>query len=101
MSIKGADYALSVVGRWCPSDVAFIEAVEYTAQTSEREAEVRLTGVLQRRDLATGGWPSDDAQNYRIHLRFVGVSKFSTKGLGGPPSQIMGFDILDVSDRGW
>jgi hypothetical protein len=31
---------------------------------------------------------------------FVGVRQFQLKEFGGLPTQIVGFDIVDVSDRG-
>ena len=35
------------------------------------------------------------------HLRFFGVSELRLEGFGGTGTRIMGFDVNDISDRGW
>ncbi len=99
--INGTDLVLSVVGRWNPSDLAFVEHLEYTAQIDEQEATLVLVGIFQRRDSVPNGWPSEQGPKFRVQMRFFGVQQFHVKDFGGPPTQIMGFDISDISDRGW
>ena len=41
------------------------------------------------------------AETFRLHLRFTGVQSFELHEFGGGWTQIMGFDIVDVSDRQW
>jgi hypothetical protein len=38
--------------------------------------------------------------NFRVQLRFTGVINFELRQFGGY-TQILGFDVLDVSDRQW
>jgi len=99
--INGTELVLSVVGRWNPGDLAFVERLEYTAQMDEQEAAVVLVAILQRRDSVRNGWPSEQGPKFRVKMRFLGVQQFHIREFGGPPTQIMGFDILDVSERGW
>jgi hypothetical protein len=98
--IKGVDAVAAAVGRWQPSDLAYIESVQFTAQDGDHLAEVFITGLLQRRDSALREWPSEGATTYRITIRFLGVRQLRLKEFGGPPTQIMGFDIIDESGRG-
>lgn len=99
--INGTNLVLSIVGRWNPSDLASIEYVEYTAQANEQEATLVLVGIIQRRDTVRYRWPSEQGPKFRVKMRFLGVQQLHLREFGGPPTQIMGFDIIDVSDRGW
>ncbi len=40
----------------------------------------------------------DRAPNYRLHLRFQGVSNLRIDGFGGGETRVIGFDIVDLSD---
>lgn len=99
--IDGTDLVSSVVGRWSPGDLAFAEHLEYTAQKDQEEAKLIFVGIFQRRDMVGNGWPSEHGPKFRVTMCFVGVQQFHVKEFGGPPTQIVGFDISDVSDRGW
>ncbi|HHQ48250.1 MAG TPA: hypothetical protein ENK19_05130 [Acidobacteria bacterium] len=35
------------------------------------------------------------------HLRFLDVSQLRLEGFGGTRTRILGFDVSDISDRGW
>jgi len=83
------------------TDRAFIEKLTYECGNDIRGASVLLVGVMQRPDEARDGWPSDAASQFRVTLHFDGVRDLELKGFGQFPTQIMGFDIVDVSDRGW
>ena len=99
--IKGIDLVVSVVGRWHPGDLAFVEGLEYTAQTDRDGAKLTLIAIVQRRDMVRNGWPSEDGPKFRVTMCFLGVQQFHINEFGGPPTQIVGFEIADVSDRGW
>ena len=92
--------AAASIGRWNPRDLAFIEKLEYLSGNEERPASIMLVGVMQRRDEARNGWPSETSPRFRVTMLFDGVRDFELKGFGQYPKQIMGFDIIDVSNRG-
>jgi len=92
---------VNVVGRWQPADVAFIRSLYYQAQQTGNPAELHLECILERRDTAKQGWPSEGNRRFKAGLRFTGVTDLSIKEFGDGETQIMGFDILDLSDRGW
>jgi hypothetical protein len=98
--INGTDLVISSVGRWHPGDLAFIESLEYTAKLDDKEAELVLVGVFQRRDSVRDGWPSKEERRFRVKLRFLGVQHLYVLDFGGAPTQISGFDIIPISERG-
>ncbi|MDY7077866.1 MAG: hypothetical protein SXV54_13195 [Chloroflexota bacterium] len=98
--IKNSDMVKSVLGRWYPGDLAFIERLEYSADRKRTYSTLKLVGLFQRRD-TTRGWPSNESEFHRIHLLFGGVSGLFIKDFGTIPKQITGFDIVDISDRKW
>jgi len=92
---------VNVVGRWAPSDVAFIRSLYYAAQSAANPSEIHLECVLIRRDTTKGGWPTEDAPRFKLDLRFIGITDLRIREFGAAETQIMGFSIIDVSDRGW
>lgn len=98
--IVNTEVAAASIGRWNPRDLAFVERLEYQSDSEGRPASIMLVGVMQRRDEARDGWPSATSPKFRVTLLFDGVRDFELKGFGQQPKQIMGFDIIDVSDRG-
>jgi Immunity protein 50 len=98
--LKGTDKVVEHLGRWSPSDLAYIESLSFTSAMNGDTSKLRIVALFQLRETATQGWPSNKAPSARVSIDFYGVSNFHVKGLGPRPKQIMGFDILDVSDRG-
>jgi hypothetical protein len=98
--LTGTDKVVEHLGRWSPRDLAYIESLSYTSAMNGDTSKLRIVALFQRRETATKGWPSDKAPFARVSIDFCGVSNFQVKGLGPQPKQVMGFDILDVSDRG-
>ena len=86
------------VGRWSPGDLAFIEKLEY--QSLGNSASILIVGIMQCRDDAKSGWPSSVLPQFRVTMYFDGVRDLELKGFGQSAKQIMGFDIVDISDRG-
>lgn len=99
--IEGTELVIKAVGHWLPRDLAFIESLNYSCQTELEPSRLRLTGLLQPRVLCSDGWPSKAVRMYRLIIEFSGIRHFYVKEQGGTASQVMGFDIVDVSDRGW
>ena len=92
--IKNLDILETRVGRWRPSDIAFI--VEALFQ-SDGIGAVTLRCLLQRRDLAMDGWPDCSGAFWDVELRFTGVRKFRLEQPGIGHVQVQGFDIIDHS----
>ncbi len=99
--MRNVESLVRLVGRWEPADVAFIRSLYYQAQQTESPAELHLECIVERRDTATHGWPSETNPRFKANLRFTGVTDLSIKGFGDGDTQIMGFDVVDLSDRGW
>lgn len=89
------------LGRWNPGDLAYIDSLDYLSASDDTPSKLRIVARFQRRDTAKLGWPSDIAPFAKVSIEFEGVSKFQIKNLGPHSKQITGFDIQDVSDRGW
>jgi hypothetical protein len=99
-SIKNQQAVVAALGRWNPSDVAFIQALH--AEADERgELFVRLRVMAQPRSALAGSWPSANREWFEVVFRFDQVRQLGLKGLDGWPRQLMGFAIDDISDRGW
>jgi hypothetical protein len=101
VEIMNVAMVVTYVGRWNPGDLAFIETIEYQCGSDNSDASVLLVGIMQRRDEATSGWPSTVLPSFRVAMLFDGVRELELKRFGKAPTQVMGFDIIDVSDRGW
>jgi hypothetical protein len=89
------------LGRWKPSDLAYIERLSYECAADGHPSTLEITGLAQRRDLAIGGWPSDIGELFRIRLAFRHIRDLKITAFNARPKQVTGFDITDVSDRGW
>ncbi|WP_460185706.1 hypothetical protein [Thermopirellula anaerolimosa] len=81
--------------------MAFIRSLKYEGKGLGKGAELRLECILERRDIARHGWPSETNPRFKVDLRFADVSDLSIKQFGDGDTQITGFDIADLSDRGW
>lgn len=101
MNIQNVESVIEIVGRWNPADVAYIHSLSYSAEASKESAELQLGCVLERRDCSSNGWPSESNPRFAVDITFGRVSNLSIKDFGDGETQIMGFDIIDLSDRGW
>ena len=99
--MRNVESLVNVVGRWQPADVAYIRSLYYQAQQTGNPAELQLECILERRDTAKQGWPSQSNRRFKADFRFTGVTDLSIKEFGCGDTQIMGFDVVDLSERGW
>lgn len=96
--VQNAALAESIMGRWSPSDLAFVERIELGME-SNSGSKMRIVGLFQiRRDPA---WPVLEEPMHRVTIEFNGVSGLRLQGFGGGYAQVMGFDIHSIADRGW
>jgi len=96
-NIEGIEKVKRVMGRWHPSDLAVIEDFELKDNPGVSTTLV-LKALFQ---LRSKSWPDFDKEMVRVTMVFEGVSDLHLNGLGGRGTQIMGFDIHFVGDRGW
>ena len=95
--IKGIEKAELVIGRWNPSDLAIIEALEWKGDQDTGASILVIQTLFQQR---AAHWPDLDKEMFRVVLVFEGVGGLRLKDFGGGAVQIMGFDIHFVGDRG-
>ncbi len=96
--VIGVDAVEAMLGRWSPSDLAYVEGLRLYLKESTSALEI--SALFQRR-VREKGWPSPDGMVYPVSLAFSGVRNLSLEDFGGGRVQIMGFDISSVADRGW
>jgi hypothetical protein len=89
------------VGRWNPADLAFIETLTFMASSAEAVSTLTLTAILQRRDMVSGAWPSQNAPCFRVVLKFVNIHQLRLQDFDDQPVQIMGFSIDSLDRAGW
>ena len=98
--INNTALATQVIGRWDTADVAFVQSLRCTAQQSETIPNLFVEFLASRRDLAKNGWPDGSLPIYKIEIAFHNAQRLTLRDFGTRPTQIAGFDISDVSDRG-
>lgn len=100
-TVKNTIAAETTLGRWYPGDLAFIEEITYRCRSSGEPSVLQIVGRAQRRDTIDGAWPSNSAPQFRVRLQFRGIRDLRIREIGDTPKQVTGFDIVDISDRGW
>src|SRR5688500_8651646 len=98
MGVENAGAVAAHLGRWSPTDLAFVEEITFATPLDE-ESSLRITSLFQRREMERA-WPDMGGAFLRVRLAFGGVRDFTVTGLSGPV-QIAGFDITDIRDLGW
>src|SRR5437667_8265725 len=97
--IENVDKVARLAGRWYPGDLAFVRSLQYEANGEAGGCELVMEFIASRRDRSTSEWPTDDGPTYKVKIRFLGVRGLNIRDFGGGDTQIMGFDITDISDR--
>jgi hypothetical protein len=100
MRIENVELVKQALGRWHPSDLAFIRSLELKSDAEGSVLELEF--AASRQDLAEvlEGEEAPAVPQFRVAMRFTGVRDLQLKGTGAnAPSP--GFGISDVSDRGW
>jgi hypothetical protein len=96
-TIKGIQKVESVIGRWDPNDLAFVERIELQNR-QDNTTTLIMDSFFQRRGT---NWPDLEKEIYRVTIIFNDVSNLRLKDFGGGLVQIMGFDVHFIGDRGW
>ena len=96
--IAGTEKVLSALGRWSPSDLAFVEGLELRLE--QVSSRLEIFALFQSR-IGRRSWPSFDEPFHPVRLSFGGVQNLRLEGFGGGLVQVLGFEISSVRDRGW
>jgi hypothetical protein len=93
----------SQVGRWNPSDIAFIRELRFCGikkGTDEvmSSSSLELLVLIQPRPLKSMGWPDPSGKFWEASLKFEGVQNFRVNQIGAGDLQVVGFDIEDHSE---
>ncbi|MFC1587490.1 hypothetical protein ACFL54_04185 [Planctomycetota bacterium] len=98
--IENKELALTEMGRWHPGDLAFITKLICESNKSTCTSDIFIESIFQNKSNTSIGWPSCDQPWFAVSIHFVGIRDLKIQGCGFP-LQIMGFDILDISDKQW
>jgi hypothetical protein len=96
--IFGTERVCEAIGRWSPSDLAFITEFHYS-QELDGKWSILITCLFQNSENHTS-WPSVDDDFCHVQIHFSRVSNFNIKNVTSNPIQITGFDIIDISIDG-
>lgn len=89
----------TLLEHWNPTDLAYVERLDFTTQDAGT-ASVVIVALFQARRAASH-WPNVDRPLRRLTIQFSGVNGLCLNNFGGGCVQIMGFDIQQVSNRGF
>lgn len=100
--IPGAARVVDLIGRWRTSDIAFVHSVVFRVHEQlELTNELVLGLIACRRESRHSSWPTADVPWFLLQLRCVAVRDLVLRINGTGLVQVMGFSIVDVTDRGW
>ena len=76
---------------WTPSDIAFIKSIHWSTH------DLAMVFYFQMRSYANG-WPDVSKAFFKVSLTFKNVQQLTLNFQGVGLQQVMGFDILDLSN---
>ena len=88
------------VGRWVPSDVAYIRRVAFENWIGD-SFDLVLLLLLQPRPPLSNGWPDPNGKFWEAAIGFEGVRDFSLTICGPSDFQTPGFALEDIRERQW
>ena len=94
--IEGVAEISEILGRWYPEDLAYIESVNLKLSKCGYHSDVEIIALFQLRG---NHWPRSQEKFYRVNMFFGEVQGVELKH-GGGCSQILGFEINSIRDRG-
>lgn len=98
--IANTDMVSNVLGRWSPSDLAYVEAFSVQQDSKTKYSNLAMKSLFQRKDTCKA-WPSENSPFFLVELLFYNVKNLNLHEFGQIPVQIAGFDIIEISDRQW
>ncbi len=100
INIAGAEIVEAAVGRWLPTDVAFIRQFKFENCTASG-FDLILLVLVQPRPPQSAGWPDPVGPFWEVEVAFERVGNLNFTIHGPWDVQCPGFDIEDISDRQW
>ncbi len=101
VKVDNIDIIEHKIGRWHPGDLAIVTKFSYMSITESSESKFIIESLFQKKDRSRHTWPSKQGKWYFVIIQFTGISNLNITGIGDSPKQVMGFDILDISNQGW
>ena len=87
------------VGRWKPTDIAFIRELRFTSafelDDGTKTSRVALRVLLQPRLPLFEGWPDPQGRFWEVQIEFDGVRELNVEQDGSGDIQVQGFDLED------
>ncbi|WP_433626908.1 hypothetical protein [Chryseobacterium cucumeris] len=90
--IKDLEKIKNIYIDWKPSDIAFIKSLEWS------NCNLVIIFYCQIREYVSG-WPDISKNFFEISIIFKSVSNLKIDFNGSRLHQILGFDIIDISDN--
>lgn len=99
-AVSNVELISQEVGRWAPSDIAFIQRVEfYNSEASSFDLNLHV--LIQPRPPKSAGWPDPNASFWNAEIVFRGVRDLVFTRCGPWDIQTPGFEIEDIRNRQW
>jgi len=92
--IKNIEKITDSYPEWCPSDFAFIKAMDWSVGTLVIVFYCQLRA--QRYE-----WPDTSETFFEVSISFEKTSGLKLDFSGTGLHQVSGFEVLDVSENGW
>ncbi|WP_298922622.1 hypothetical protein [uncultured Roseobacter sp.] len=96
--ITGTEHVKRAMGEWHASNLVAVSELHLKPNMASGGTDLVLVAHFQKR--TSDGWPNFHGKMHAFRLKFGLVGDLNIKGFGGGTNQIMGFDIIDASDRG-
>jgi hypothetical protein len=98
--VSNVQLIVQQVGRWAPSDIAFIQRVEFE-NCEAASFDLVLHVLIQPRPLTSAGWPDLNATFWKAEIAFKDVRDLVHTQTGPWDIQSPGFEIEDIRQRQW
>ncbi len=100
IAIKNIDIIQDKIIDWQISDIAYIKMISLLPSENCKNLFLDITFLSQKKH-SSSIWPDIKGEFDEISLLFYDVSNFNCNFEGEFIPQLMGFDIVDISDQGW
>ena len=90
--LHGYEMALSILGEFQFRDFSLVRELRFYEEMGGDRPIQNLEMIIES---------EKREPNYRLCLKFSGVSNLRLSNFGGGETRIAGFDVVDVTDRQW
>lgn len=92
--IKNLERVTTNYNDWKPTDIAFIKSLEWSVSQLEIVFYSQLRAGVSK-------WPDTSRHFFEMSITFKNISMLKLDFSGGGLQQVLGFDILDISNSGF